>query len=73
MIMYPINEKRDLEGTAQQGETALTTNNVDFERDALLASLPDPDEGKSEEEKKAIDKKLMWKVDLWLVPWLSVL
>lgn len=34
------------------------------ERNALLANLPDPDEGKSEEEKRKIDRKLMWKVDV---------
>jgi hypothetical protein len=34
------------------------------ERNALLANLPDPDEGKSEEERRKIDRKLMWKVDV---------
>lgn len=51
----------------------LKQSNVEYERSQLLADLPDPDAGKSEEEKKAIDRKLMWKVDLWLVPWLSIL
>ena len=51
----------------------LKPSTVEFERSQLLASLPDPDHGKSEEEKKAIDRKLMWKVDAWLVPWLSFL
>ncbi|KAH7210243.1 major facilitator superfamily domain-containing protein [Fusarium oxysporum] len=46
---------------------------VDAERNALLAALPDPDEGKSEEERREIDRKLVWKVDLWLIPWLSLL
>jgi len=62
---------------------------IEYERAQLLANLPDPDEGKSEEERRAIvssptllgsfslyppqDKKLMWKVDLWLIPWLSLL
>ena len=71
-------EKSGLAGVAQQAESTSTqeefkASNVEFERGQLLAGLPDPDEGKSEEEKKAIDKKLMWKVDLWLVPWLSFL
>jgi hypothetical protein len=46
---------------------------VDYERGQLLASLGDPDQGKTEEERKLIDKKLMWKVDLQIVPWLSLL
>ncbi|KAF5022453.1 hypothetical protein F66182_5489 [Fusarium sp. NRRL 66182] len=46
---------------------------IEAERAALLAQLPDPDAGKSEEERKEIDRKLMWKVDLWLIPWLSLL
>ncbi|KAK4061726.1 hypothetical protein Trihar35433_9326 [Trichoderma harzianum] len=49
------------------------TEHIEYERNELLARLTDPDEGKSEEEKQEIDKKLMWKVDLWLVPWLSLL
>ncbi|GKT87397.1 major facilitator superfamily transporter [Colletotrichum tofieldiae] len=44
-----------------------------LEQAQMLADLPDPDAGKSPEERAAIDKKLMWKVDLWLVPWLSLL
>jgi hypothetical protein len=34
---------------------------------------PDPDEGKSPEEKAAIDKALLRKLDLKLIPWLSLL
>lgn len=76
--MSPTTEKHDLEAVTQQTEAMSTqeelkASNIDFERGQLLAGLPDPDEGKSDEEKKAIDKKLMWKVDLWLVPWLSIL
>lgn len=76
--MSPTNEKHDLEAVSQPAERTasqeeLKASNVDFERGQLLAGLPDPDKGKTDEEKKAIDKKLMWKVDLWLVPWLSIL
>ncbi|RSL55222.1 hypothetical protein CEP54_009479 [Fusarium duplospermum] len=46
---------------------------VHHERIQLLANLPDPDAGKSDEERAEIDRKLMWKVDLWLIPWLSLL
>jgi hypothetical protein len=55
------------------GKECLETSNVEFERNQLLADIPNPDAGLSDEEKKAIDKKLMWKVDLRLVPWLSFL
>lgn len=48
-------------------------NTIEYERSQLLASLPDPDHAATEEEKKAVDKRLMWKVDLALVPWLSFL
>lgn len=35
--------------------------------------LPDPDEGKSPEERAKIDRALMWKVDRWIIPWLCLL
>ena len=38
-----------------------------------LEDLPDPDEGKSDEERRKLDKALVWKVDKWLIPWLSFL
>ncbi|KAK6433100.1 hypothetical protein LTR95_010728 [Oleoguttula sp. CCFEE 5521] len=38
-----------------------------------LDDLDDPDAGKSAEERAAIDKALMRKVDLWLIPWLCLL
>lgn len=34
---------------------------------------PDPDAGLSEEEKAKIDKKLLRKLDLKLIPWLCLL
>lgn len=76
--MAHLQEKTDLGAEVQQDDYInvdedLKTNNLEFEKSELLAGLPDPDEGKSEEDKKAIDKRLMWKVDLHLVPWLSFL
>ncbi|SPO07400.1 related to allantoate permease [Cephalotrichum gorgonifer] len=64
-------EIEDIEGEPSSGEYAKGT--IEFERSQLLASLPDPDAGKSGEERRAIDKKLMRKIDLWLIPWLSLL
>lgn len=76
--MASQESKADIESAIMQTDTHSThdnlkSGNVDFEREELLAELGDPDAGKSDEERKAIDKKLMWKVDLWLVPWLSIL
>jgi hypothetical protein len=77
--MSPIQEKHEYAVDIQQAEQVSdaealrTTNTVDYERGQLLVSLGDPDQGKSEDERKLIDKKLMWKVDLHIVPWLSLL
>ncbi|KAL3454640.1 major facilitator superfamily domain-containing protein [Aspergillus insuetus] len=38
-----------------------------------LAQFEDPDEGLSDEERAKIDRALLWKLDLKLVPWLSLL
>lgn len=39
----------------------------------VLNSVPDPDAGLSDEERIKLDKKLMWKIDLFLIPWLCLL
>ncbi|KAH0836259.1 hypothetical protein AYO21_10219 [Fonsecaea monophora] len=38
-----------------------------------VIAVPDPDEGLSEEERKRIDRKLLWKLDIQLIPWLCLL
>ncbi|KAF3386825.1 hypothetical protein F1880_001368 [Penicillium rolfsii] len=38
-----------------------------------FVGFEDPDAGLSEEEKAKIDRKLLWKLDIRLVPWLSLL
>jgi hypothetical protein len=50
----------------------------DVEKSAVLDERfrnlpPDPDEGASDEERARIDKKLVRKLDLKLIPWLSLL
>ncbi|KAJ9293744.1 hypothetical protein DTO217A2_9257 [Paecilomyces variotii] len=35
--------------------------------------IDDPDDGLSEEEKAKIDRKLLWRLDLMLIPWLCLL
>ncbi|CAG7930470.1 unnamed protein product [Penicillium olsonii] len=42
-------------------------------KSSIVAGFEDPDEGLSEEERAAIDRKLLWKLDIRLVPWLSLL
>ncbi|KIW30858.1 uncharacterized protein PV07_02551 [Cladophialophora immunda] len=46
---------------------------IHAERAEDINALSDPDEGKTDEERRAIDRKLMWKVDMWIIPWLSFL
>lgn len=38
-----------------------------------LHDLPDPDQDKTAEERKKIDRALLWKVDRGLIPWLCLL
>ncbi|KAF1942221.1 MFS transporter-like protein [Clathrospora elynae] len=38
-----------------------------------IEDLPDPDVGKSDAERARLDKALVWKMDIWLIPWLSLL
>lgn len=50
----------------------------DVEKEAIVGNSfrdlpPDPDAGLSEEEKAKIDKKLVLKLDLKLIPWLCLL
>ncbi|CAI7651209.1 unnamed protein product [Penicillium glandicola] len=43
-------------------------------KDPLAAAgFEDPDAGLSDEERAAIDRKLLWQLDIRLVPWLSLL
>ncbi|KAL4952173.1 putative MFS transporter [Aspergillus filifer] len=45
----------------------------DSHHQSKLAQFEDPDEGLSAEERAKIDRRLLWKLDLKLVPWLSLL
>ncbi|KAI9931429.1 hypothetical protein ASPWEDRAFT_169725 [Aspergillus wentii DTO 134E9] len=45
----------------------------DVTYNSKLEEFEDPDAGLSEEERAKIDRKLLWKLDLQLVPWLSLL
>ncbi|KJZ77938.1 hypothetical protein HIM_02575 [Hirsutella minnesotensis 3608] len=47
--------------------------NVDNSSSDDVALVADPDAGLSDDEKAAIERKLLWKLDLQLIPWLSLL
>lgn len=61
------------DSSLEQGPPGEKPVEVQIERSESIQGLPDPDEGKTDEERCAIDRKLMWKVDLWLIPWLCLL
>ncbi|KAJ5258623.1 hypothetical protein N7524_010179 [Penicillium chrysogenum] len=46
---------------------------LDSKDPLAAAGFEDPDAGLSDEEKAEIDRRLLWKLDLRLVPWLSLL
>ncbi|VUC29490.1 unnamed protein product [Clonostachys rosea] len=70
--MTEQKEKAEIEQAKESLKEGQGTT-IDNERAQMLAQLPDPDIGKSDEERAAIDKKLVRKVDVWLIPWLSLL
>ncbi|ROT40343.1 MFS general substrate transporter [Sodiomyces alkalinus F11] len=72
--MGEITKFADVERTTPSESIAEgKVTGVADERARQLAQLPDPDEGKSDEERAEIDRKLVRKIDLWLIPWLSLL
>ncbi|KAK7223029.1 hypothetical protein V2G26_011032 [Clonostachys chloroleuca] len=66
-------QKLDLELQSPSVMNGESTTDIERERAQALAALPDPDAGQSEEERAAIDRKLVRRIDFWLIPWLSVL
>ncbi|KAJ5963955.1 Major facilitator superfamily domain general substrate transporter [Penicillium vulpinum] len=46
---------------------------LDSKDPLTAAGFEDPDAGLSDEERAAIDRKLLWQLDMRLVPWLSLL
>ncbi|KAL4802817.1 major facilitator superfamily domain-containing protein [Aspergillus unguis] len=57
----------------QRSKFAQYSLRVYEENTMRLDQFEDPDEGLSKEEKAKIDRALLWKLDLKLVPWLSLL
>ncbi|KAJ3536193.1 hypothetical protein NM208_g6827 [Fusarium decemcellulare] len=71
--MADIKDKHDLELQNPSISEGEATSNIERERAELLSRLPDPDAGKSDEERAAIDRNLVRRIDKWLIPWLSLL
>ncbi|RDH37148.1 MFS general substrate transporter [Aspergillus welwitschiae] len=72
--MAQVDEKPALNNSSRgvvDTEKATTVHGLPEE--SQLDFLDDPDEGLSEEEKAKIDRALLWKLDLRLIPWLSLL
>ncbi|KAF2214225.1 hypothetical protein CERZMDRAFT_37638 [Cercospora zeae-maydis SCOH1-5] len=39
----------------------------------ICVDVPDPDHGATPEQRAALDQKVLRKIDIWLIPWLSLL
>ncbi|KAG5928395.1 hypothetical protein E4U53_002680 [Claviceps sorghi] len=53
--------------------SALETGPGDSSSSSDLDHVADPDAGLSEAQKKEVERKLLWKLDLTLIPWLCLL
>ncbi|KAE8379864.1 major facilitator superfamily domain-containing protein [Aspergillus bertholletiae] len=64
------SKKEATGGRASSAHSDLEHSKLDV---GHLEVVPDPDDGLSEEEKAKIDRRLLWKLDMRLIPWLSLL
>ncbi|PWY94962.1 MFS general substrate transporter [Aspergillus sclerotioniger CBS 115572] len=72
--MTPVSDEKPVMDESSKGfDTEKATSFHGLPRDSQLEFIEDPDEGLSEEEKAKIDRALVWKLDLRLIPWLSLL
>lgn len=84
------SEKLDVQYSEKNNQLSSDVESADTGSSPInYGDLPDPDVGKSDEERAALvcsfpsltsiwsdptqDKALVWKMDLWLIPWLSLL
>ncbi|PIA91014.1 putative transporter [Cercospora beticola] len=69
-----VVEKEHSEGdrTPMRDDSSLERGSKAHQEDALQ-DISDPDAGKSDEERAEIDKKLLRKLDMKLIPWLTLL
>ncbi|KAF2800959.1 MFS general substrate transporter [Melanomma pulvis-pyrius CBS 109.77] len=58
---------------ADEKNTAVSLESSGISSPAEYDDLPDVDAGKTDAERAKLDKALLWKIDLWLIPWLSLL
>ncbi|TVY17169.1 putative transporter [Lachnellula arida] len=54
-------------------EKAVEAGHLESQSPHLAGLPPDPDADLTTEEKAAVDRKLLWKLDLTLIPWLCIL
>jgi len=59
--------------SASDDEKKLGVEPGQFEEATINTLPPDPDDELSAEERAKIDKALLWKLDIQLIPWLSFL
>ena len=67
-------EEKQLDTRLEAGNESPPPFGVEKTLDNRFRDLPpDPDEGLSEAEKAKVDKKLLLKLDLKLIPWLCLI
>ncbi|KAG8525277.1 uncharacterized protein KY384_008921 [Bacidia gigantensis] len=66
----PGKSHRDSSSSSDGKQVAEDIEKTHHEHDNLT---PDPDEGLSDAERAKIDRRLLWKLDLRLIPWLALL
>ncbi|GAA83570.1 MFS transporter [Aspergillus luchuensis IFO 4308] len=72
--MAQVDEKPAIHSSSRgMVDTEKATTVHGSPEESQLDFLDDPDEGLSEEERAKIDRALLWKLDLRLIPWLSLL
>ncbi|KAF7596259.1 hypothetical protein BBP40_002403 [Aspergillus hancockii] len=69
----PAEEKKSTEHLPEIPDVEKGSTSQKVIQESKLASFEDPDEGLSAEERAKIDRALVWKLDLKLIPWLSLL
>ncbi|TVY86300.1 putative transporter [Lachnellula willkommii] len=68
----PGHVNDDSERTSNE-KAAVEAGHLESQSPHLAGLPPDPDADLTTEEKAAVDRKLLWKLDLTLIPWLCIL
>ncbi|PWY86932.1 putative MFS transporter [Aspergillus heteromorphus CBS 117.55] len=72
-MAHPASEKHGVDEITRASDAEKAPSSHALPRESRLELFEDPDHGLSEEEKAKIDRALLWKLDLRLIPWLSLL